>query len=146
MSDYLKKLIKKHKKTDEISERSIRQAPSLVLKKIYPKKIYYFGKIIVFCIDSDSIQMACSLHLGQKVKILDVNKVYFPKKNFNDIKKEILISGTISDYIDQYKKGGVKVFPVMQYIISLQLEVILKLLATKLLPAYQALKILNRKA
>ncbi|MFC1475283.1 pilus assembly protein PilM [Candidatus Zixiibacteriota bacterium] len=53
--------------------------------------------------------MACALHLGHKVKILDVNKEYFPKKNFDKNQKELFISHCINEFTEKYKRGGVKV-------------------------------------
>lgn len=79
------------------------------IEKIQPKKKFIFCKVISFCIEETSIQMATSLHLGKKIKILDVTKEYIPKNNFDGAQIKSFISDHISDYVIKNSSHGTRV-------------------------------------
>lgn len=85
------------KKEEPIQEKALSNGISIT--KITPKKDIKFGKVIAICVDSVSIQMAVSLHLGNRIRVLDIAKEYFPIKEFSEEQKDQLILNTINDFL-----------------------------------------------
>ena len=78
--------------------------PSFSIDKIHPKTIHLLGKVVAFCIDSHSIQMAAVRHWGKSRHLIDIKKEYFPQDKTGRKARQDVIIRTISDFLD--KNGG----------------------------------------
>lgn len=78
----------------------------LVETDITSTRHWLLGRRLSFCIDDSSIQMAAVLHLGSRVKVLDLNKEYFPSNLTDADKIRNYCSESIFRYISDFGRRG----------------------------------------
>jgi len=81
-----------------------RTSSFISIKKINPRHRYYLGKTIAFSIDNGAVQISVVKHGGKSIKIICVEKEYFPKENFDEVAKQKFIINKIDEIINKY--GG----------------------------------------
>lgn len=102
--------IRKPAQTEEAAQRRAESVET----DITTTRRWLLGRRISFCIDDSSIQMAAVLHLGNRVKLLDLNKEYFPSDLTDADKIRNYCSESIIRYVRQY--GGRK--PIVTLAVS----------------------------
>ncbi len=92
--------LKKEKNSDD-SKPNSRTTPD---RKIHSRPAYDLGRHVSFAIDDSSVQMASSMHLGSKVKVLDFSKAYLPTGDDSEERRNNALASAIADYIREH--GG----------------------------------------
>ena len=80
-------------------------ADTPIIKRLRPRSRFSFGRHLAFTFGDDSLQMAAALHLGPRIRLLDVTKHYFSETDLaSSERREQLLRQEIRQYVSQF--GG----------------------------------------
>ncbi len=98
-------------KSSLISPENSQPAESLTIKEkvVKSRSRFFYGRLLAFAFNSNSIEMATVLRYGRKVKLLDIRKVYIPEENRTDQDKSSFICRVIEEYYQELGKKCKKI-------------------------------------
>ncbi len=106
-------MIKKH--TDLIfsldkksSDENKAEAMQLITR-ILPKQALLFGKIISFSFNSNSVQMAVSIHYGKSFRVVDAHKEYYIQATGSSVSVEDFQEQCVSEFVQKHQGYFTKV-------------------------------------
>ena len=101
----IKDLIFSKKKSEDSKAET-----EILVKRVFPKQKFLFGKVLSFSMDSHSIQMAASYHYGRSFKIIDVRKEYFIQNSSSSLNIEDFYDQAILEFILLHKTYFTKIY------------------------------------
>jgi hypothetical protein len=76
-----------------------------IIRRLGPRSQFSFGRHLAFTFGDDSLQMAAALHLGPRIRLLDVTKHYFSATDLSSPeRREQLLRQEIRQYVSRF--GG----------------------------------------
>ncbi|MCX6834127.1 MAG: pilus assembly protein PilM [candidate division Zixibacteria bacterium] len=91
--------------TPEETVATVGVADTPIIKRLRPRVQYRVGRHLAFTFGDDSLQMAAALHLGPRIRLLDVTKHYFSARDLSSPdRREQLLRQEIRQYTSQF--GG----------------------------------------